>query len=153
MRALSITRPWAELILRGKNVENRTWDTKYRGPVLLHAAQSWEPSAITFALFAARQSNIDVTDMPRTRNEHPTGIVGIARLAGVCSTEVDTPDQPCSCGSWAMPDQYHWRLRDVRRLPRPVSCRGALGLWTPPVEPVDVLAAVEAQYPEMAVAW
>lgn len=41
MRALTICQPYAELILRGdKRVENRTWETKYRGPLAIHAGKS-----------------------------------------------------------------------------------------------------------------
>ena len=44
MKALSIRQPWAWLIVNGyKNIENRTWFTKYRGPVLIHAAKTPEP--------------------------------------------------------------------------------------------------------------
>lgn len=39
MKALSIRQPWAWAIVRaGKRVENRTWPTPHRGPLLLHAA-------------------------------------------------------------------------------------------------------------------
>ncbi len=40
MRALSIRQPWAWLILHaGKTIENRTWTTRYRGRILIHAGQ------------------------------------------------------------------------------------------------------------------
>lgn len=39
MKALSVRQPWTFAITDlGKSVENRTWETKYRGPILLHAA-------------------------------------------------------------------------------------------------------------------
>ena len=38
--ALSIRQPWAWAILHaGKDVENRDWPTKFRGPVCIHAAK------------------------------------------------------------------------------------------------------------------
>lgn len=38
MKALSIRPPWADLILSGqKDIENRTWRTNYRGPLLIHS--------------------------------------------------------------------------------------------------------------------
>lgn len=42
MKALSLTQPWAHVILHhGKRIENRTWSgCAYRGAVLLHAAKS-----------------------------------------------------------------------------------------------------------------
>ena len=40
MKTLSIQQPWAWLIVNGwKNIENRTWPTKVRGPILIHASQ------------------------------------------------------------------------------------------------------------------
>jgi hypothetical protein len=40
MKALSIRQPWAWLIVNGyKDIENRSWATKFRGPVLIHAAK------------------------------------------------------------------------------------------------------------------
>jgi hypothetical protein len=36
--SLSIRQPWAWLIVQGhKPIENRTWPTTYRGPLLIHA--------------------------------------------------------------------------------------------------------------------
>jgi hypothetical protein len=38
--ALSIRQPWAWAILHaGKDIENRDWPTKFRGPVCIHAAK------------------------------------------------------------------------------------------------------------------
>ncbi len=39
MKALSIKQPWASLIAHGlKDIENRTWATKYRGKIYIHAS-------------------------------------------------------------------------------------------------------------------
>ena len=39
MKALSIKQPWASLIAHGiKDVENRTWKTKFRGRILIHVS-------------------------------------------------------------------------------------------------------------------
>lgn len=39
MKAISIQQPWAHLIVHGyKPIENRTWTTEYRGPLLIHAS-------------------------------------------------------------------------------------------------------------------
>ncbi|MDQ1139439.1 ASCH domain-containing protein [Pedobacter agri] len=45
MKALSIKQPWASLIASGiKDIENRTWATKYRGRIYIHA--SGKPAGI-----------------------------------------------------------------------------------------------------------
>ena len=42
MKTLSIRPPWAWLIVHlpgpWKNVENRSWPTRYRGPLLIHSS-------------------------------------------------------------------------------------------------------------------
>lgn len=41
MKALTICQPYAELIVRGeKRVENRTWPTRHRGQMYVHAGKS-----------------------------------------------------------------------------------------------------------------
>lgn len=43
MKALTICQPYAHLIVTGKKrVENRTWPTRYRGPLVIHAGKSWD---------------------------------------------------------------------------------------------------------------
>jgi hypothetical protein len=40
MKTLSIKQPWAWLIIHGgKNIENRTWSTKVRGRIAVHASK------------------------------------------------------------------------------------------------------------------
>lgn len=39
MKAISIKQPWASLIAHGiKDIENRTWKTKFRGRIYIHAS-------------------------------------------------------------------------------------------------------------------
>jgi hypothetical protein len=41
MKTLSIRQPYAWLIVNGlKDIENRSWPTEYRGPVLVHAGKT-----------------------------------------------------------------------------------------------------------------
>lgn len=47
MKVLSIKQPWAWLIVYGgKDIENRTWQTKYRGKFLVHASASLDKDAV-----------------------------------------------------------------------------------------------------------
>src|SRR2546423_12295348 len=39
LRALSLRQPWAWLVVNGyKDIENRSWRTNHRGPLLIHAS-------------------------------------------------------------------------------------------------------------------
>lgn len=47
MKVITIKQPWATLIAKGiKEYEFRTWKTKYRGPILIHAGKGIDKEAI-----------------------------------------------------------------------------------------------------------
>lgn len=142
IRALTVKQPWATLIASGvKDVENRTWvPSRFAGPVLIHAAATVDKTAYSHehvgkALFEAVGND-----------ELPTGAV--IAIAGTVRPHRDGIGGHCY--PLGEDDCWHWVLSDVRRLPRPVPAKGRLGLWIPDPE---LLAAVEAQYSEMDVAW
>ena len=48
MKVLTIKQPWATLIAKGyKEYEFRTWKTKYRGDILIHAGKSIDKKAMS----------------------------------------------------------------------------------------------------------
>lgn len=119
VRALTIRQPWASAIAElGKDIENRTWGTAWRGLLLLHTSAR-KPSASAVHDVAALAG--------RAPTSNPRGtVIATAQLAGIC------PPDHCTCHSpWAETGRHHWQLRDVQRLPEPITCRGALGLWVP----------------------
>ncbi|MEI8195002.1 MAG: ASCH domain-containing protein [Phycisphaerae bacterium] len=43
MKCLSLWQPWASLVVHGfKHVETRSWETSYRGPLLIHASAKFD---------------------------------------------------------------------------------------------------------------
>lgn len=129
MKALTICQPYAHLIVRGeKRVENRRWQTDYRGPLVIHAAKSqdWLRDS-PIQLFNA----IDKTLVYGA-------VVGIARLVAVLdSDEIDRGDydqqypwlgeHPYTGGPWC------WVLDRVKRI-WPIPWNGAQRLWEFPDE-------------------
>ena len=104
--ALSIRQPWAHRILReGKDVENRSWPTRFLGPVLIHAGKGVD-----------REDHDEVM-----RLGLPTGgIVGVMEIVDC----VDHMDSPWFFGPWG------FVIRNARPLPF-MPCRGALGFFRP----------------------
>ena len=50
MKALTLTQPWASLVALGhKQIETRSWATRYRGPLAIHAAKGFPARARQFA--------------------------------------------------------------------------------------------------------
>lgn len=79
VKALSIRQPWAWLIVHGhKNIENRTWTTKHRGPLLIHASKRLDRNDVDAARAICRELNIDIPD-----EADFGGFVGIAQMVDV----------------------------------------------------------------------
>ena len=77
---LSIRQPWAWLIAQGyKDVENRTWRTKHRGTIYIHASQTID----TLAVSVFKEELPDITFPKRFDTG---GIIGRAELID-CVTE------------------------------------------------------------------
>ena len=89
MNCISIQQPWAWLIVHGhKPVENRTWSTKHRGPLLIHAGKKFDREGFLWV-----KQNFPDIDMPwhmGPPDYWTGGIVGVADLADVV-TEMNTP--------------------------------------------------------------
>ena len=66
MRALTIRQPWASLIAAGvKTIETRSWSTKYRGPLAIHAGKQWAKGWGVHDLW----HDPDIADERRDRND------------------------------------------------------------------------------------
>lgn len=123
--ALSIRQPWADAILyAGKDVENRTWPTRYRGPVLIHAAKAWGGMEKEALIWIQDQGHA------LARPVHLGGIVGRARIADCVSA---------SRSPWFF-GPYGFVLADVEPLPFQ-PCRGALGFFEPTLDAAPPTAA------------
>lgn len=121
MKALSIRQPWAWLIVHAnKDIENRSWQTPYRGEFLIHAAKGMTldeyDDAVLFALEIDPSINV-----PSPSALERGGIVGVANLVDVLSPKGQRY-------SWHMHGQFGFVLRNVQPLPF-LPCKGALGFW------------------------
>lgn len=120
MKALSIRQPWIELILRGiKDVENRSWDTKHRGLLVLHAAK-------TFDLDLSDRE--DRTEYESLKNEYGINKDTLVYGALVGSIEVVAVTKDV-VSDWHIQGMYGWYLRNPKRFEKPVPWRGEKGLF------------------------
>ena len=95
MKALSFKQPWAWLIFNGKNVDNRSWKTMYRGRIYVHASKGWDTIGFTW-LFVHREKLEyerwwDRMMLSNAKNEMPFGaIVGEVDITD-CVAYSDSP--------------------------------------------------------------
>lgn len=129
MKCLTIRQPYAWAIMLGeKNIENRSQAWKYRGSIAIHAGLSYSDQG--------RDEVKAVVGFSPTPVGAPLGaILGVVDLV-----DIHEGRGGC-CPPWGhRGSRAHLVLENPRSLPEPISCRGQLGLWTPP-EPV--LAALQ----------
>ena len=133
MKAVSLWQPWASLIAaKAKRFETRHWETRHRGPIVIHAAQRLERQV------PAELEAICVTSFgAEWRDTIPRGaIVASAELAGVWPIERAMRCQSIdarefACGDFA-PGRFAWELEHVAAVDPAIPYRGRQGLFNIP---------------------
>lgn len=152
MKVLSLTEPWATLVAIGaKRIETRSWSTRYRGPLLIHATAGtpylpWNHAdegaqAMTAALARAGIANrnglavgalvarcvlLDVLPAAAV-TWNPLELPTLGRIYGASVFVVGRRDER-HFGDFTR-GRYAWILGEVRRIEPPLPARGRQGLW------------------------
>ena len=114
---LTVQRPWAGAILvAGKDVENRVWETSYRGELLIHAGR----------VLASGARCPRGHELRTHLDEYAGQVIGVVDLYDVVEAE--------SCQlMWASAvagrKSYCWLLRNPRVFVEPVPMRGRVGVY------------------------
>jgi hypothetical protein len=142
MRALTLSEPWASFVALGlKRVETRNWKNAYRGPMMIHAGRdkSWTKPEYVHEL-------CERAGLPPAQfegYEWPYGKV-LATVDLLDCRPTESFDvlaaQEHALGDYS-PGRFGFVLGNLWKLPEPLAARGALGLWRPPAELVEDVAA------------
>lgn len=121
MKALSISQPYADLIINGKKtIELRTWNTKFRGEFLVHAP-------IGIKKDACKRLGIKYSNL---RTGVILGKVEIHDVKKYVSLKELKEDYK---KHFAIEDFFHHRygflLRNPQSLRVPIPCKGSLGFF------------------------
>ena len=126
MKALSITEPYATLIRDGvKRIETRSWKTKYRGDLLIHASSTKIPKEY--------RKNEDLMNLVGDRPLHFGQIVAKCKLIDcVPITEefIKSLKRDEIVSGFYSEGRYAWILDDVEVVNEKQIVKGNLGLWS-----------------------
>ena len=122
MKAITIWQPYAQAIALGlKKFETRSWATKYRGKLAIHA--SLKPLSKECKLLAEKYS---IKDCPLGE------VIVVADLVDcVLMTEEfiqAQSDAERDFGDWRV-GRFAWKLENIKVLKNPVKLSGKQGLW------------------------
>lgn len=124
MKVITIKQPWATLIAEGyKEYEFRTWKTKYRGEILIHAGKGIDKKQVE----RFKYLNLD----------YPLGqIIAKATITDCVYVDEEFAQKMCkkdpviykgliSKSDW---DGYGFKLENVTKI-KPIVVNGKLSLW------------------------
>jgi hypothetical protein len=150
MKALTLMQSWATLAAIGaKKIETRSWSTKYRGEIALHAAKGFPRWAKELCFTDPFYSTLEqifpndsiIESLPLGCVLAKFNLVNVVkiefynRVASLVGSDyylinggyTITP-QEFAFGDYT-PGRYMWLMQDMTPLPEPIPARGALQLW------------------------
>jgi hypothetical protein len=133
MKTLTVHQPWASLIVFGfKPIENRSWRTDYKGPLLIHSSanrRAYCEAHLTtaqlnhlFSLLNYRNHKSNNFRFNEFKNSIKfSSIIGIVNLLG-CFKNVINP--------WSEPYLWNWAFDNPIFFPVPITdIKGHQSLW------------------------
>lgn len=119
MKALTIKQPWAILIVEGyKEYEFRSWKTKYRGKIYIHAGLNKEKK------YYDRFEDYEL--------EYNYGaIIGEAEIVDCIFVDEEFKKELLEKNDnvYRGSDGYAWKLTNIKKYDKPIPCKGRLSLW------------------------
>ena len=134
MKTLTIKQPWASLIAMGiKDIENRTWPTKYRGTILIHAGK--KPAGSIHGLLTTDQKYCASDQRPHAFVPLFGAIIGsvdiidcVENHPSVWAERNNPADLPE--GMVFIKPVYNWVLENAVLFEEPIlNVKGKLSLW------------------------
>lgn len=138
MKAITVKQPWASLIVEGiKDIENRTWPTKFRGRVLIHAGANPVKfnalgDILTFQQFDILKGNVS----PFIGN-YLGAIIGSVEIVDCVINHHSIWAEKSNLYQLApeetsedYPDPiYNWVLANPIKFDKPIPAKGKLSFW------------------------
>lgn len=121
MKCLTIKQPWASLIVSGyKKYEFRSWKTKYRGKILIHAGMSLEKTYID----KVKEYNLEYIK---------GAIIGEAEIMDCILVDKNFDDYLKNENNIVYGKDhigsYAWKLDNIKKYKEPIYVKGKLSLW------------------------
>jgi len=137
VKAITLWGPWAQLIpLEIKHYETRSWATKYRGLLAIHAAKKIVPFHELFCGLSLEQRYYimrkicgeygDYKNMPTGAIVATCNLVDCIEITARFIYSLSWLEK--ACGDYTL-GRYAWILDDVKPLRKPIPAIGRQGLW------------------------
>ena len=123
MKVLTIKQPWATLIMQGdKRFEFRSWQTKYRGDLLIHAGKGIDKEAMK-RLVKYLPDEIHLGKI--------LGKVTLVDCIRMCPEfkEMLLKENSDIYTKSSFSENFGWQVENVQVFDEPIEAKGHLSLW------------------------
>ena len=125
MKVLTLKQPWATLISEGlKEYEFRSWNTNYRGKLLIHAGVSIDKEEIKKYSY----------DYPKSRIVALVELIDCIKIDDKFNKMIK--DKNSIVYGSKEREGYAWKLRLIKKIDDNKEIKGKLGLWN--IEDYDI---------------
>ena len=123
MKVLTIKQPWATLIMQeDKRFEFRSWQTKYRGELLIHAGKGIDKDAMK------RLAKYLPENIPLGKILGKVKLVDCIKMTPEFKEMLLKENNEIYTKS-SFEENYGWQLKDVEVFKEPIEAKGHLSLW------------------------
>ncbi len=123
MKVLTIKQPWATLIMQGdKRFEFRSWQTKHRGELLIHAGKGIDKEAMK------RLSDYLPEELPYGKILGSVKLVDCIKMSPELKGLLLKENSDIYTKS-SFQEKYGWEMTDVEVFEQPINIKGHLSLW------------------------
>ena len=123
MKVLTIKQPWATLIMQGdKRFEFRSWQTKYRGDLLIHAGKGIDKEAMK------RLERYLPEELPYGKILGKVKLVDCIKMSPEFKELLLKENSDIYTKS-SFQENYGWRVSYVEVFENPIDAKGHLSLW------------------------
>lgn len=123
MKVLTIRQPWATLIMqKDKRFEFRSWQTKYRGDLLIHAGKGIDREAMK------RLTKYIPKDLPTGKILGKVTLVDCVKITPDFKQKLLKENKDIYTDS-SFKENYGWQMEEVQVFDEPIEAKGKLSLW------------------------
>lgn len=123
MKVLTIKQPWATLIMqKDKRFEFRSWQTKYRGDLLIHAGKGIDKEAMK------RLVKYIPKNLPTGKILGKVTLVDCVKITPEFKQRLLKENKDIYIDS-SFKENYGWQMEDVQVFDEPIDAKGKLNLW------------------------
>ena len=128
MKVLSIKEPYATLIkMKHKKIETRSWKTKYRGELYIHASISKAPKKLLEKDFM--KSLVTEQDLSYGKIILKANLVDCIEMTKEWIEKLKKENPQEYLLGLYEEARYAWVLENVTPLDQPIIAKGKLGIW------------------------